>query len=117
MRTPVIVLVLLLFAGPSTAQEAIVLSAGGARSLAHAGVLQELEARGHDPDIVAGTSMGAIVGALYASGWSADSIAALIRKQDWREMFAPLPVPFAGIGGPRHPVFRMGSRGYLADWR
>ena len=117
MRNAAVVLALLFLAGRAFAQEAIVLSAGGARALAHAGVLQELEARGHDPGIVAGTSMGAIVGALYAAGWSADSIATRIRQQDWREMFAPLPVPFAGVGGPRHPLFRMGSRGYLSDWR
>src|SRR5688572_15392048 len=98
MRTAAGVLALLLLADPAMAQEAIVLSAGGARGLAHAGVLQELAARGHDPEIVAGTSMGAIVGALYASGWSADSIATRIRQQDWREMFAPLSVPFAGVG-------------------
>src|SRR5262245_31487371 len=111
MRAPALVLLLALSSIPVHAQEAIVLSAGGARGLAHAGVLQELAARGHDPDIVAGASMGAIVGALYASGWSPDSIAQRVEKQDWREMFAPLSVPFGGTGTLRHPVFRMGARG------
>ena len=116
MRTAAVVLALLLLAGRAAAQEAIVLSAGGARGLAHAGVLQELEARGHDPDIVAGTSMGAIIGALYAAGWSADSIADKLEHQDWREAFVPLPVPFGAVA-PRHPALRLSASGYLSDLR
>ena len=117
MRPTALALFLAVIAGPAFGQEAIVLSAGGSRALSHAGVLQELHAKGHDPDIVTGASMGAIVGALYAAGWSADSIALKVEKQDWREMFVPLKVPFGGAGELRHPVFRMGSRGYLSDWR
>ena len=97
MRAPALVLLAVL-AGPAQSQEAIVLSAGGARGMAHAGVLEELHARGHAPDIVAGASMGAIVGALYAAGWSPDSIAHTIRTQDWREMFAPLTVQVVATG-------------------
>jgi NTE family protein len=52
----------------------IVLSGGGARGLAHVGVLQALREAGLDPDCVAGTSAGAIVGALYAAGYSADEM-------------------------------------------
>src|SRR5258707_1317572 len=81
---------------PAFAQEAIVLSGGAARALAHAGVLQGLERRGHDPEIVTGTSMGALIGSLYAAGFPPDSIATLMKQQDWRELFAPLPVPFGG---------------------
>ena len=44
--------------------EAVVLSGGGAKGLAHVGVLRALEERGYDADIVVGTSMGAVVGAL-----------------------------------------------------
>ncbi len=46
----------------------LVLMGGGARGLAHIGVLQALEAAGLVPDVIAGTSMGAVVGAFYASG-------------------------------------------------
>ncbi|HPE35719.1 MAG TPA: patatin-like phospholipase family protein [Spirochaetales bacterium] len=52
---------------------ALVLSGGGARGLAHIGLLAELERRGAPrPGLVAGTSMGAIVGALYACGWDGE---------------------------------------------
>lgn len=48
----------------------LVLSGGGAKGIAHAGVLQALEENGVPIDYIAGTSMGAIVGGLYASGYS-----------------------------------------------
>ncbi len=50
----------------------IVLSGGGSRGLAHAGVLRALAEEGIHPDVVAGTSAGALVGALHASGRSAE---------------------------------------------
>lgn len=53
---------------------ALVLSGGAARGFAHVGVLKVLEARGLRPDIVVGSSAGAIVGALYASGLSASQV-------------------------------------------
>ncbi|MBV8605247.1 MAG: patatin-like phospholipase family protein [Pelomonas sp.] len=66
----------------------LVLSGGGARGLAHIGVLKVLE-REHIPvDVVAGTSMGAIVGGLYASGIPADELARVVLRIDWSEMFA-----------------------------
>ncbi|HET9294168.1 MAG TPA: patatin-like phospholipase family protein [Gemmatimonadales bacterium] len=62
----------------TTGRTALVLSGGGAKGFAHLGVLRTLDSLGARPDIVVGTSIGAIVGALYASGYSpaqADSIA------------------------------------------
>jgi len=56
----------------------IVLSGGGARGLAHVGVLRALEENGIFPDVVAGSSMGAIIGALYASGRSFEEMMDLI---------------------------------------
>ena len=47
---------------------ALVLSSGGARGLAHIGVIEELEAQGHHITSVAGCSMGALVGGIYAAG-------------------------------------------------
>ncbi len=64
----------------------LVLSGGGARGFAHIGVLQVLEARGVRIDAVAGTSMGAILGALYAAGRSADEIYDLARALSWRDV-------------------------------
>ena len=64
----------------STGRTALVLSGGGAKGVAHLGVVAALDSLGVRPDYVVGTSMGAIVGALYAGGASsreADSLAAL----------------------------------------
>jgi len=55
----------------------LVLMGGGARGLAHIGVLQVLDDAGLVPGVIAGTSMGAIVGALYASGMTPREIANL----------------------------------------
>ncbi len=79
----------LLLRAPVQGQEALVLSGGGGRGIAHAGVLLGLEQRGHSPDVVIGTSMGSIVGALYAAGVDADSIAEIFAREDWRALFAP----------------------------
>lgn len=62
---------------------AVVLSGGGARGFAHVGVLRVLEELRVPVDLVVGTSMGAIVGGLYASGWSPDEIEAEIVAADW----------------------------------
>lgn len=62
----------------------LVLSGGGARGLAHVGVLRVLEAQGIRPDVITGTSMGAIVGALYASGKTPAEIDQIARSMDWQ---------------------------------
>ena len=65
----------------------LVLSGGGARGLAHIGVLKILE-REHVPiDVIAGTSMGAIVGGLYASGMKAEDIEQELKRIDWVRLF------------------------------
>jgi NTE family protein len=67
----------------------LVLSGGGARGLSHVGVLKVLETERIPIDAIAGTSMGAIVGGLYASGMSAAEIEAELRKVDWATIFSP----------------------------
>lgn len=62
---------------------ALVLSGGGAKGIAHIPVLQTLDSLGIVPDIVIGTSMGSIVGGLYAMGYSGDSIAEISKTADW----------------------------------
>ena len=62
---------------------AVVLSGGGAKGLAHIPLLQTLDSLGIVPDLVVGTSMGSIVGGLYAMGYSGDSIAAIVKVIDW----------------------------------
>ena len=61
----------------------IVLSGGGAKGMAHIGVLKVLEKAGIPVDIVTGTSIGSIVGGLYAIGYNAHSLDSMVRKQDW----------------------------------
>lgn len=61
------------------ARTALVLSGGGAKGLAHIGLLQVLDSLGVVPDFIVGTSMGAVVGALYASGWSGKEIDSIVR--------------------------------------
>lgn len=64
----------------------VVLSGGGAKGLAHIGVLQVLEEYGIEVDYVAGTSMGAIIGGLYASGYSARELDSIVQKNNLREI-------------------------------
>ena len=59
------------------------LSGGGAKGVAHIGVLKVLEKAGIPVDVIVGTSMGSIVGGLYAIGYSADQLDSLVRVQDW----------------------------------
>jgi NTE family protein len=66
----------------------LVLSGGGARGLAHIGVLKVLERERIPVDLIAGTSMGAIVGGLYASGLSATEIEDEVKRLDWGGAFA-----------------------------
>jgi NTE family protein len=65
----------------------LVLSGGGARGMAHIGVLKVLDELRIPIDCIAGTSMGAIVGGLYASGMSPQQIEAEMRSVDWQEAF------------------------------
>src|SRR5580692_4136655 len=69
----------------------VVLSGGGARGIAHIGVLKVLEDLKIPIDCIAGTSMGAIVGGLYASGMTAKQIDATMRSVDWQEAFRDAP--------------------------
>lgn len=62
---------------------AVVLSGGGAKGMAHIGVLRVLERAGIPVDIVTGTSMGSIVGGLYAVGFNAQQLDSMVRVQDW----------------------------------
>ena len=63
----------------------LALGSGGARGLAHIGVLRALESEGLNPDVITGSSMGAIVGSLYAAGVSLDKMDAFMaeRKKEY----------------------------------
>jgi NTE family protein len=69
----------------------LVLSGGGARGAAHVGVLKVLEDLRVPIDAIAGTSMGAVVGGLYASGLDARQIEKLMTSLNWRDAFRDRP--------------------------
>ena len=66
----------------------LVLSGGGAKGLAHVGVLKVLEEAGLNIDYIGGTSMGSIVGGLYAIGYDADSLEKLVLESDWDRLLS-----------------------------
>ncbi len=76
---------------PARPSIALVLSGGGALGIAHVGAIQELEARGIRPDCVVGTSMGSVIGGLYASGLTSAELEDVISKVDWAGVFSPQP--------------------------
>ncbi len=90
----------------AAAQEALVLGGGGARGLAHAGVVAGLDSLGIDPGIVAGASMGAIIGALYASGREPGEIRKLVERRDWNALFAPRAMFVGPDAAPLVPLLR-----------
>ena len=69
----------------------LVLSGGGARGIAHIGVLKVLEEQHVPIDAIAGTSMGAVVGGLYASGLSAREIERIMTSLNWQDAFRDRP--------------------------
>lgn len=103
MARPIALTLCLLIAVPALAQQApaddppprprigLVLSGGGARGLAHVGVLKVLDEMHVPVDAIAGTSMGAVIGGLYASGMTAAEIEALVKTVDWNAAFRDRP--------------------------
>jgi NTE family protein len=87
MRAIVLLCLLLEYAGASQRPVALVLSGGGARGLAQIGVLKALDEAGIRPDLIVATSMGAIIGSLYAAGYSPDTIAQFARSFEWEGVF------------------------------
>jgi predicted acylesterase/phospholipase RssA len=110
---------------PGMAQEALVLSGGGSRGLAHAGVFEGLEQLGHDPEIVVGTSMGAMIGVLYAAGYEPAAILRALQDAEWGEIFTPIPLLPGPDRSVRYPALTADisvdslrfSRGFIPQWR
>lgn len=89
---PAVLIFFIAWSFPLTAQESngdskpkigLVLSGGGAKGLAHVGILRAMEKAGIRPDYIVGTSMGSVVGGLYALGYSADELEQIILTIDW----------------------------------
>jgi NTE family protein len=83
-----LLIILLCFSISATAQKerpkiGIALSGGGAKGLAHIGILKAIDSAGLPIDYITGTSMGSIIGSLYAVGYSTDSIISVAKGIDW----------------------------------
>ena len=78
-------------AAPARPRIGLVLGGGGARGAAHVGVLKVLEELRIPVDYVVGTSMGSIVGGLYASGMNSQQIEQILQAMDWNDVFEDYP--------------------------
>ena len=81
-------------ANPAGRKIGCALGGGAARGLSHIGVLKVLERYGLAPQVIAGTSIGALVGALYAGGLTASDIEKVALEVDWRRMARLVDVTF-----------------------
>ena len=97
MKQIATIFLILLFTVPGNSQDSdqknglkvgLVLSGGGAKGMAHIGALKVIEEAGVKIDYIGGTSMGAIVGALYASGYSATQLDSIFRNTDFNRLIS-----------------------------
>jgi NTE family protein len=90
-----VVFVFLLFFGALSAQDrpivGVVLSGGGAKGFAHVGMLKVIDSLGIPVDYVAGTSMGSVVGSLYALGYNPHQIEEIVTDIDWTSLMSDAP--------------------------
>ncbi|HVZ48791.1 MAG TPA: patatin-like phospholipase family protein, partial [Gemmatimonadaceae bacterium] len=96
------------------ARTALVLSGGAAKGFAHIGVLEVLDSLGVKPDLIVGTSVGALVGALYASGYSARQVDSVVRQLPFESLvrtYDPAVSTSIGLLKPL-AVWERGATGY-----
>ena len=93
---------------------ALVLSGGGAKGLAHIGVLRTLDSLGIRPDLVVGTSIGSVIGAMYASGYSGRQIDSLAAAMPVSSLFRTFEPRAPASLSPLQPllVWEFGERGF-----
>src|SRR5690606_19081813 len=93
---------------------ALVLSGGGAKGLAHVGVLRALDSLGIRPDLVVGSSIGSVIGAMYASGYSGREIDSLTRAMPVASIFRTFEPRAPASLAPLQPlmVWEFGERGF-----
>ena len=82
--------------GKTRPKVGLVLGGGGAKGAAAIGILKELEREKIPIDYIAGTSIGAIIGGLYAQGYRADDLEKLFRSQNWLELLADRDTTLVG---------------------
>jgi NTE family protein len=69
----------------------LVLSGGGARGIAHIGVIKALEKHKIPIDLIVGSSMGSVIGGLYAAGYSTDQLERIMHEINWKNLFRDTP--------------------------
>src|SRR5665647_659096 len=85
MKRLLLIILLLALLQPASAQKVgLVLSGGGAKGIAHIGLIQALEENGIPIDYITGTSIGAVVGGLYAMGYSPAEMLELIKSDEFK---------------------------------
>ena len=82
--------------GKTRPKVGLVLGGGGAKGAAAIGILKELEREKIPVDYIAGTSIGAIIGGLYAQGYRADDLEKLFRSQNWLALLADRDTTLVG---------------------
>lgn len=88
-----LLLIPLLLGAQERPKVAVVLSGGGAKGTAHIGALKVIEKAGIPIDYVVGTSMGAIVGGLYAIGYTPQQLDSMVNAQNWKFVLSDAPNP------------------------
>jgi len=90
----------------------IALAGGGALGFAHLGVLKVIDSLDIPIDYVAGTSMGGLIGGLYAMGYEVDSMISIIKKIDWQDIFSD-QIPREDL--PYYEKLKVGRYGLILD--
>ncbi|HSA93570.1 MAG TPA: patatin-like phospholipase family protein [Terriglobales bacterium] len=101
---------------PSRPRIGVALAGGSALGLAHIGVLKWFDDHHIPVDYVAGTSMGGLVGGMYASGYSPDEMRELVRATDWGRVFGP-PTTYADLNFRRKEDQRVFANELELGWR
>lgn len=106
IRLILIVLILVFCGSLASVRLGYAFSGGGARGLAHIGMLKVLEEYGIYPDYISGTSIGALVGSLYSMGYSAAQIEEIVLSWNWEELLTDEEIrKDAYIGQKRWPPY------------
>lgn len=92
-------------AGAERPKLGLALSGGAAKGFAHIGVLKVLEEEGIRPDFIAGTSMGSIVGGLYAAGYSAEQLEDIVLSSNWSHILSDA-LPLREVVMEEKPFFK-----------